>query len=494
VLTLLSFGLGRGLGTELIPQLHQGRFTIEAALPVGTPIESTVKEVRRLDDVLSSHPEIAHVYTTVGADRRADTASDEGEHTARMRVTLRPGGDMAIREQQVMSSLRTRLARLSRMQLNLVRPALFSFKTPVEVVIYGYDLDRLSAASDKVLATMSEMDGLRDVKSSLGRGYPELRILYDRIRLNRHGLDTYGVATTVRDRIQGVEATRLQRGDKKVDVRLQLTESQRQTVADLSTLNVNPELMPPIPLAAVAELEEGYGPSEIRRVDQQRAVVVTANTTGFDLGSVSESLHRQLQQLSFPQGVLTEVAGQAKEMRASMRSLGFALLLAVFLVYVIMASSFESIVHPLVILLSVPLALVGVVLSLWAFGFALSAVVAIGAIVLSGVVVNNAIVLVDTINRLRAEGMDRDAAIASAASLRLRPILMTTMTTVLGLFPLAIGPMFLGWIPDSLGFSEGVEIQQPLALTVIGGLLSSTFLTLLIVPILYRLMTPRGRS
>ena len=174
--------------------------------------------------------------------------------------------------------------------------------------------------------------------------------------------------------------------------------------------------------------------------------MISANTTGFDLGSASDDIRSRLLSVSLPEGVYSEMAGQAKEMKTSMDSLAFALLLAVFLVYVIMASSFESIVHPFVILFSVPLALVGVAAALWTFGMAISAVVAIGSIVLAGVVVNNAIVLVDTINRLRARGLSRENAISEAARLRLRPILMTTMTTILGLFPLAVGPMLLGWL------------------------------------------------
>jgi hydrophobic/amphiphilic exporter-1 (mainly G- bacteria), HAE1 family len=193
--------------------------------------------------------------------------------------------------------------------------------------------------------------------------------------------------------------------------------------------------------------------------------------------------------LTLPEGITYEIGGQSKEMQASLQSLWMAMLLAIFLVYVIMASSFESIVHPFVILFSVPLALVGVSLTLWVLDIDISAVVAIGAIVLAGVVVNNAIVLVDTINRLRTEGLSRDDAILRAGALRLRPILMTTTTTVLGLVPLAVAPLLVGVLPDALTMAEGIEIQQPLAVTLIGGLLSSTLLTLVIVPVLYRLMT-----
>ena len=488
LVTLCAVGLGRQLGSELIPSLNQGRFTVETAFPVGTPIQTTVREIRRLQPMFEDHPDIQSVYATVGADQRADSSSDEGEHTARIRVQLRPGGDMVRRESQVMDALRERLNEETRMLSNFVRPALFSFKTPVELVIYGFELKELEHASAIAVERLEAIPELRDVRSSMGKGYPELRVNYDRTRLKQYGLDTFSVATRVRNRIQGVEATRLQWADQKVDVRLQLIKQQRQTVGDLRALNVNPALVPVIPLDAVATIEEGYGPSEIRRVDQQRAVVISANTMGFDLGSASSAIGQSLAGLDLPEGVLLEVAGQAKEMSRSMRSLWFALLLAVFLVYVIMASSFESVVHPFVILFSVPFAMVGVAASLWMTGIAMSAIVAIGAIVLSGVVVNNAIVLVDTINRLRPS-MGLDASVAEAARLRMRPILMTTMTTVLGLLPLAIGPLLLNVLPGSWSLAEGAEIQQPLAVTVIGGLVSSTVLTLLIIPVLYRVLS-----
>jgi HAE1 family hydrophobic/amphiphilic exporter-1 len=207
--------------------------------------------------------------------------------------------------------------------------------------------------------------------------------------------------------------------------------------------------------------------------------VVGANVMGFDLGTAAEVVADALDRVHLPAGTEALVAGQSQELRESLGSLQFALLLAVFLVYVIMASTFESVVQPFVILLSVPLAAVGVSLTLGAFGVPVSVVVLIGVIVLAGVVVNNAIVFVDTINLWRGRGLGVDDAIARAGHLRLRPILITTLTTVLGLLPL------------SLGLGEGAEIQQPLAITVIGGLSSSTLLTLLVVPVVYRLIAGR---
>ena len=463
------------LGTELIPELHQGRVTAELALPVGTPLQRTEVVVAEAERIVRAHPLVESVHATIGVDQQADASGDEGEHTARLRLQLVAGGDMAAREDRVMEDLRRRLAGLEPLDVTMSRPALFSFRTPVEVVIYGYDLDQLRRVGDQVADRLRLDEGLRDVDSSLKEGHPEVRINYDRERLHRLGLDPFAVAQQVREKVQGVDATQIQRADRRIALRLQLTEPDRSSIDDLRDLNVNPQLRPVVPLSAVAEFVEAVGPSEIRRVDQQRAVVISANLGAFDLGTAGDRITTALRSLALPDEVRWEVAGQSQEMESSLASLRFALALAVFLVYVIMASTFESLKHPLVILLSVPLATVGTVLGLGLLGHAVSVVVFIGVIVLAGVVVNNAIVLVDTINRLRADGRSLDDAVHTAGRLRVRPILITTATTVLGLLPLAFG------------VGAGAEMQGPLAVTVIGGLLSSTLLTLVVVPVIYRL-------
>ena len=376
-----------------------------------------------------------------------------------------------------MNDLRAQLAGLAEVKLS--RPSLFSTATPVEVVLFGPDLDELKAVGHTVATDLAQLPGLADVRSSLVDGHPEIRIVYDRDRLHRLGLDPATVAGQVRDKVQGVVATRIQKGSERIDLRVQLKEQNRDTLDDLRRLNVNPQLQPIVPLEAVARFDEAVGPSEIRRVDQQRAVVVSANLVGFDLGSMGTAIDQRLAQLELPPGITWDIAGQSSEMKGSLQSLQFALLLAVFLVYVIMASTFENLGHPFVILFSVPLALIGTVPALLIMGQAISVVVFIGLIVLAGVVVNNAIVLVDTINRRRADGLAPLEAVRTAGRLRLRPILITTATTVLGLLPL------------SLGFGAGAEIQQPLAVTVIGGLTSSTVLTLVVIPVVYSLFAAR---
>ena len=232
----------------------------------------------------------------------------------------------------------------------------------------------------------------------------------------------------------------------------------------------------PVTLDSIAEIKIARGPAEIRRVAQERVAIITANLAHGDLGTAVAEANAIIDRTPMPSGITAMVSGQNEEMEDSFRSMQFALALAVFLVYLVMASQFESLIHPFVILFTIPLALVGAVLALYLTGTTVNVVAFIGVIMLAGIVVNNAIVLVDLINQLQAEGVERTAAIMEAGRARLRPILMTTLTTALGLLPMAIG------------VGEGAEVRAPMAITVIGGLLVSTLLTLIVIPVVYSLL------
>ena len=273
------------------------------------------------------------------------------------------------------------------------------------------------------------------------------------------------MAERVVDQVRGEIATQYSWRDRKIDVLVRAREEDRYSVERIKRLIVNPESDRPIPLAAVADVIIDTGPSEIRRINQERVAVIQSNLEFGDLGAAAEELTAIIAETPVPPGISVRLGGQNEEMSDSFTSLILALTLAVFLVYLVMASQFESLLHPLVILFTIPLALVGAVFALWITGYTISVVVFIGLILLAGIVVNNAIVLIDLINQLRSRGMSKVEAIVEGGRLRLRPILMTTLTTALGLLPLA------------LGFGEGAEVRAPMAVTVIGGLLVSTMLT-----------------
>ena len=466
------------LGTELIPPVHQGEFHLELAMPVGTPLERTAHTAQIVEGVALGLADVERVATTVGSDRTATSSADEGEHTARLAVYLVDGTDAAT-EDRIIEELRSRLASLPEVSTEVSYPSLFSFKTPIELEIRGDDLRGLREVSSEAARRLAGLSGLADVRSSLQVGHPELQVVYNRDRLSDFGLELRAVAELVRNKVQGRVATDFRREERNIDVLVRLQQDDRLGVGELERLVINPQGTVPIRLASVADIRIAEGPSEIRRIDQQRAALVTANIEGIDLGSASTKIAAALEAMDFPPGFTFLVSGQNQEMERSLDSMVFALALAIFLVYVVMASQFESLVHPFVIMFTVPLAAIGAIAALYLVGTPLSVVVFIGFIMLAGIVVNNAIVLVDYINRLRRAGLDTATAIAQAGAVRLRPILMTTSTTVLGLLPMA------------LGLGDGAEIRTPMALTVIAGLVSSTFLTLVVIPTVYSLVAGR---
>jgi HAE1 family hydrophobic/amphiphilic exporter-1 len=304
-------------------------------------------------------------------------------------------------------------------------------------------------------------------------GEPELHIVFDRQKLAALRLDVADVATLIRQNVQGEVATALARAERDVDIRVRAQHVLGQGRAAVEQLRVNPQGELPVPLSAVAQLQVRRGPSEIRHEDLQRVAVLAANVQGRSLGHAVRDLQHWLAQQPLPAGVVARVRGQSAEMTSAIRSLGFALILAIFLVYLVLASQFESLFQPLLVLLAIPLGMSGAVLALWLTDQSLNVLVGIGAVLLVGIVVNNAIVLVDYANQCLCRGLSAQEAALEAATVRLRPILMTTSTTVLGLLPMA------------LGLGQGAELRAPLAITVIGGLLVSTLLILWVMPAAY---------
>jgi HAE1 family hydrophobic/amphiphilic exporter-1 len=375
-----------------------------------------------------------------------------------------------------MDAMRSDLERIPGLQYKFDRPTLFTFRAPVEIEIAGYDLEKLETVSDRISRAMTQSARFTDVKSSVEDGHPEIRIYFDKERAAALGLPVYSMAERVVDQVRGEIATQYSWRDRKINVLVRAKEEDRYSIQRIRRLIVNPESARPVTLDAVADVVVDTGPSEIRRIGQERVAIIQSNLRFGDLGAAAEEIDEIIADARLPIGVTARLGGQNEEMAGSFRSLILALVLAVFLVYLVMASQFESLLHPFVILFSIPLALIGAVFALWLTGYTLSVVVFIGLILLAGIVVNNAIVLVDLINQLRAKGMQKVEAVIEGGRLRLRPILMTTMTTALGLLPLAFG------------FGEGAEVRAPMAVTVIGGLLASTLLTLVVIPVVYTVL------
>ena len=467
------------LGVELIPQLAQDEFTVEMELPPGTPIEETDAALIQMQRATGPVDGVRTTFAVAGTGTRMDANPDQGgENWGELHVALAPSPGA---EGSAMRALRSTLDRYPGAQYTIRRPTLFTFDTPIEVEIAGYDLDQLKASAERVAERMSASDRFADVTSTLEQGHPEIQIHFDRERAAALGLAVHDVADRVVSQVRGSVATRYSWRDRKIDVRVRARAEDRASIDQIQELIVSDGSGGDtggraVPLKAVADVVVDVGPSEIRRAGQERVVLVTANLTRGDLGSAEEELTGLLAGVPLAAGQTARLAGQSAEMDDSFRSLLFALALAIFLVYLVMASQFESLIHPFVIFFSIPLAAVGAIWALWVTGTTISVVVFIGFILLAGIVVNNAIVLVDLINQLRAEGADMVEAVVEGGRLRLRPILMTTLTTTLGLIPLA------------MGWGEGAELRTPMAVPVIGGLIVSTLLTLVVIPVLYTVL------
>ena len=464
------------LGTELIPQFSQGEFNVDLRLPPGSPLAETDRAIQSAQGAAAAIDAVALDYSVAGTGNRLDANPvDAGDNTGTLSITLQPGSGR-VEEDATMDAMRSELARLPGVQYEFSRPALMSFASPLQVEISGYDLDRLAQVSRMVVDAMSASDRFTDIKTTVEQGNPEIQIVFDQERAAKLGLAVRDIADRVVANVRGELATRYTWRDKKIDVLVRSVDTRRSSVEEIRSLIVNPLSERPVTLDAVADVTIARGPAEIRRVAQERVAIVTANIAYGDLGAAALEAGDIIARTPMPSGITAMVSGQSEEMESSFRSMQFALALAVFLVYLVMASQFESLIHPFVILFTIPLALVGAVLALFVTGTTINIVAFIGVIMLAGIVVNNAIVLVDLINQLKRQGKERLEAIMEAGNARLRPILMTSLTTALGLLPMA------------LGFGEGSEVRTPMAITVIGGLLMSTLLTLVVIPVVYSIM------
>ena len=463
------------LPVELIPPLSQGEFRVDIELEPGTRLELTDALLADTQQTLLTFPGVATTYSVAGTGGRLDaSATRGGEQIGELSVVLEPDATPSD-EARVMSRTRDRLESVPATQFTVERPQLFTFATPLEVEIAGNDLQALDRVAERLTAAMSASPSFSDVESSIRPGYPELQIEFDQERTAATGLFVPDVANRVVRKIRGDVPTKFTWRDKRVDIRVRLDEAERNSKADVENLLVDAGNRQ-IRLGALAEVSMAVGPADIQRIGQKRVAVVSAHVDHGDLARGGEEALRLLAGIPHPPNVTSRISGQAEEMEASFTSLQLALLLALILVYLVMASLFESLLHPFVIMFTAPLAAIGAVLGIYLAGVSISVVVFIGAILLVGIVVNNAIVLVDRVNRLRLEGLDRRTAVVTGARQRFRPIMMTTITTVLGLLPMAIG------------LGEASELRTPMAITVIGGLLGATLLTLVVIPVVYDLV------
>lgn len=493
LVTALAGWLALRLGTELIPPLTQGEFTVEVELPPGKSLEYTDRVMKQIEARISDdqvYPDVQTVFSSIGGSTQNQFAKKtKEENKAQLHIVMKDKTDK-VAEEDTMNRIRQELDQFPDVTYKFSRPSYFTFKRPIEVEVYAYDLNDQRRAAELVAQQLERIDGLSDITTTSELGNPEVHIVFNRERLARLGLEENQVSQILRNKIRGDVTTRYREQDKQIDIVVRADEHARSTTEAIKNLIINTSPAGsvnatttsfaavnsvPIKLSSVADVRLARGPLEIHRIKSQRSATVSANLSGRDLGRVSEDIRQALRQLSpaLPPNVVVTLSGQNEELQASYQSLLLALALASFLVYLVMAAKFESLIHPFIIMFTVPLGIAGVIFGLWVTQTTVSVMVFIGVIILVGIVVNNAIVLVEYTNQLREQGFSKRDALLQAGQIRLRPILMTTLTTVLGLLPM------------SLGFGEGAEIRAPMAVTVMSGLTFSTLLTLLVIPVVY---------
>ena len=477
VLLGLSVWATRFLGTELVPDLSQGEFAFRLDLPEGTPLTSTAEIVGEIEGRLAADPRFARVFSVVGSlPSSASGRRTLGENLAQLDLALPPGADRDA-EQDALLAARHVLAGFPKVEAELVAASSLSMRPPIAIQIFDDDLATLDQGAERVARVLATVPGTEDVASTSEPGSPEVRIELQRERASSLGVTAEAIGALLRTKIRGDVVGQLREGEDRYDIRLRAGAAVRERASELAALRIPVAGGDSVPLSAVANVEVDMGPAAIHRVGGARMAEVTAKVSSRRLGETLDAVGRALAGVDLPRTSRAEMAGQDRELEVSFSSLRLAMGLAVFLVYVVMAAQFESLLHPLVILVSVPLGVVGIVAALLLTGRPIGVLGLIGAVMLAGIVVNNAIVLIDAVNRRRREGEEVDEALVEAGSERLRPILMTTLTTVLGLLPMA------------LGIGAGGELRAPLAITVIGGLSVATVLTLVVIPCLYRALT-----
>ncbi|RKD33520.1 efflux RND transporter permease subunit [Thermohalobacter berrensis] len=472
---VISMASITSVGAEFFPPMDEGQFTISVSLPEGAELEQTDGIVEEIEEKLEKIEEVDIVVSNVGS---SGTFSLVGSETNRAIITVLLT-DMDKRSRsvwQVADEVRNLIYDIPGVETNVEVTSNMMMSgsgTPINIKIKGDDLDTLKKISNDFKGIVKSVEGTREVETSITEGVPRVEIKIDRQMASQFGLTAAQIASAVKGTISGKIATKYKHDGEEIDVIIKGDETLTENISNLKQTSIQTPLGVNIPLSQVAILTIERGPVAIDREDQVRVASVTSQIFGRDLKSITDEIQQELSNYNMPKGYTYEMGGEREQLNEAFQDLALALILAVVLVYMILASQFESLLHPFTIMLSVPLAFAGGAAGLFITRRSLSVPAVIGFIILAGIVVNNAIVLIDYINTRRRNGEKRKEAILNAGPIRLRPILMTTLTTVLGLLPLAFG------------MGEGAEAQAPLATAVIGGLLLSTLLTLVFIPVVY---------
>lgn len=474
------------IGTELFPSSDEGQVRMNIRLPVGSSLEETKQVMEQVEEIIVNEvPELKSLWARSGSGRGRSVIFGgrfAGPHTGMASLMLVDQSERKRSAEMIANSLREKVRNIPGAKITVFpggiisRVITFGADEPIDVEILGYDIPKGSRLAKEVERVLREVGGVTDIQISREEGLPEYQVRIRQDRLAALGLTTSRVGEIVRGAIEGMEAAVYidPVTGREHFVRVRLRQEDRSKPEDLARLPLPALDGRLVPLENVAEVVRTTSPVQLERKYQQRMVHVTANTSGRDLGSVASEIEAKISRMEIPEGFSVVLKGARLEQQEAFRTLLFSVGLAIFLVYMVLASQFASLLHPFLVMFSVPLGLIGALWALFLTGNTLSMVSFMGIIMMVGIVVNNAILLVDFINRLRKEeGVPLKEAIIRGGRIRLRPILMTSFTTILGLVPMA------------LGLGEGAEAYTSLAIAVIGGLTISMFLTLVFIPTLY---------
>ena len=497
IVFLFSMIIFKFLNQEFMPKIDQREFIMKVNLMTGTRLEITDSTIKKIEEKLLNNKDVESVAVTIGSSKEkaaGDVVETLGSHQANIIVNLKKGKAKGkFTTSDIIQNLKKELDKENLegaeieyiLQESIFKSALMG-SAPIVIEIKGHDLNFTKKLYEELRFELAKIPGIYGIRTSLAPPAPETKVNIIKDKAALYNLSVGSISQAAHVAVKGVTATKFKEEGREIDIKVRLRPEDRKSLSSIRSILVHSPLGIDVPLSEVAYISHGLGPSEIKRLDQQRVVMMTANVAGRPVDKVIEDVnkaidsvmasHADIKKLAASQvekDFTIQLAGENQEMKESFVSLMFALILSILLVYMIMASEFESFWQPFIIMFTVPLSMIGVSWVLFITRTPISVMVMLGVITLGGVVVNNGIVLIDKINVLKSEGKDLITAVSQAGANRLRPIMMTSFATVLGLLPLA------------LGLGEGSELQAPMAITVMGGLTVCTFLTLFVIPALY---------
>ncbi len=481
-----SMGLATLLGTDYMPQTDESRIMMKVELQSGSRVEESSMVARRIEQIIHDNaPETQSISTSTGSDEAGGFTSlfsQTGSHVINFQISTVKPDDRQRTIWEIAEALRPSLD-----QIPEVEKYSFSFSdamsgssSTVDVTVYGYDLDVTTSLANTIAERMSKIKGATDIVISRNKEKPEIVVSFDREKIASHGMNTATVSTMLSNRIKGLTASQFREEGDEYDIIVRLPEDSRNSITDVENLSILTPSGSLVKVKELGEVKEYFSPPNIEHKRRERTVTVSCTPYKVSLGTLAERIQQDISTIDAPSDVILEVGGAYEEQQESFMDLGLLLLISIILVYLVMASQFESFKMPFIIMFSIPFSFSGVVLALLITNTTLNLVAALGAVLLIGIVVKNGIVLVDYINLMRDRDMELNQAIKVAGRSRLRPVLMTAMTTMLGMLPMA------------LSSGEGSEIWRPMGIAVIGGLVFSTLLTMVIIPVIYAIFARHG--